>query len=62
MEMEDASLHRETVFSATIVLRISFIVSCLRSEISFISLAENFLVAKNRLYLLSRTNEINRLS
>lgn len=54
----EASLLWETVFSSAIISSISLVVLCLRSEISLISFAENFFVAKNRLYLPSRTNEI----
>ena len=58
MERLEASLQWETVFSVAIISRISLVVLCLRSEISLISLAENFLDAKNRLYLPSRTKQI----
>ena len=58
IERLEANLEWETVFSMLIVLRISLIVSCLNSEISLISVDENLLEAKKRLYLPSRINEI----
>lgn len=59
MEREEARLLWETVFSVIILFRISLVVLCLRSEIIFLSNDENFLVAKNRLNLPSRTKEIS---